>query len=208
MPHITAARRASLRVLASPPRGWQVETVGGTWVSSSLPRSCTACRVSALHRAQRRSSRSCRQSSPPENPSRRPAPSGARTPAGSDCRAAAQLGRSATPRIGHRRPPLRVAKRSSPGCGRKRAACARQGGCGSSSAPTLLRSALDAAASSNVEMPAGLCEQVDAVLARRRLPAGITAEHLRSQQRLEAAEACPAVAISVIDDETGDTVFP
>lgn len=25
---------------------------------------------------------------------------------------------------------------------------------------------------------------------------------------LEAAEACPAVAISVIDDETGDTVFP
>jgi ferredoxin len=25
---------------------------------------------------------------------------------------------------------------------------------------------------------------------------------------LEAAEACPAVAISVIDDETGETVFP
>lgn len=25
---------------------------------------------------------------------------------------------------------------------------------------------------------------------------------------LEAAEACPAVAISVIDGETGDTVFP
>lgn len=25
---------------------------------------------------------------------------------------------------------------------------------------------------------------------------------------LEAAEACPSVAISVIDDETGDTVFP
>jgi ferredoxin len=25
---------------------------------------------------------------------------------------------------------------------------------------------------------------------------------------LEAAEACPAVAISVIDDESGDTVFP
>jgi ferredoxin len=25
---------------------------------------------------------------------------------------------------------------------------------------------------------------------------------------LEAAEACPAVAISVVDDETGETVFP
>jgi ferredoxin len=25
---------------------------------------------------------------------------------------------------------------------------------------------------------------------------------------LEAAEACPAVAISVVDDESGDTVFP
>ena len=25
---------------------------------------------------------------------------------------------------------------------------------------------------------------------------------------LEAAEACPAVAITVIDDETGETVFP
>ena len=25
---------------------------------------------------------------------------------------------------------------------------------------------------------------------------------------LEAAEACPAVAISVIDDQTGETVFP
>ncbi len=25
---------------------------------------------------------------------------------------------------------------------------------------------------------------------------------------LEAAEACPAVAISVIDDETGETIFP
>jgi ferredoxin len=25
---------------------------------------------------------------------------------------------------------------------------------------------------------------------------------------LEAAEACPAVAISVVDDETGDAVFP
>ena len=25
---------------------------------------------------------------------------------------------------------------------------------------------------------------------------------------LEAAETCPAVAISVIDDETGETVFP
>ena len=25
---------------------------------------------------------------------------------------------------------------------------------------------------------------------------------------LEAAEACPAVAISVVDDSTGDTVFP
>ncbi len=25
---------------------------------------------------------------------------------------------------------------------------------------------------------------------------------------LEAAEACPAVAITVVDDETGETVFP
>jgi ferredoxin len=25
---------------------------------------------------------------------------------------------------------------------------------------------------------------------------------------MEAAEACPAVAISVVDDETGETVFP
>ena len=25
---------------------------------------------------------------------------------------------------------------------------------------------------------------------------------------LEAAEACPAVAISVVDEETGETVFP
>jgi len=25
---------------------------------------------------------------------------------------------------------------------------------------------------------------------------------------LEAAEACPAVAISVVDDQTGETVFP
>ncbi len=25
---------------------------------------------------------------------------------------------------------------------------------------------------------------------------------------LEAAESCPAVAISVVDDETGETVFP
>ena len=25
---------------------------------------------------------------------------------------------------------------------------------------------------------------------------------------LEAAEACPAVAISVVDNETGETVFP
>jgi ferredoxin len=25
---------------------------------------------------------------------------------------------------------------------------------------------------------------------------------------LEAAEACPAVAISIIDDQTGETVFP
>ncbi|HWA53114.1 MAG TPA: ferredoxin [Solirubrobacterales bacterium] len=28
------------------------------------------------------------------------------------------------------------------------------------------------------------------------------------EQMLEAAEACPAVAISVIDEETGETVFP
>jgi ferredoxin len=28
------------------------------------------------------------------------------------------------------------------------------------------------------------------------------------EQVLEAAETCPAVAISVIDEETGETVFP
>jgi ferredoxin len=28
------------------------------------------------------------------------------------------------------------------------------------------------------------------------------------ERLLEAAEACPAVAISVVDDETGETVFP
>jgi len=68
-----------------------------------------ACRASALHTAQRRSSRSCRQLSPPGNPSRRPAPSGARTPAGSDCRAAAQRGWSAILELAldglHRKPP-------------------------------------------------------------------------------------------------------
>ncbi len=29
-----------------------------------------------------------------------------------------------------------------------------------------------------------------------------------SEKILEAAEACPAVAISVVDDQTGETVFP
>jgi ferredoxin len=29
-----------------------------------------------------------------------------------------------------------------------------------------------------------------------------------AEQVLEAAESCPAVAISVIDEETGETVFP